>query len=64
MEKFATIGKDAPKNPSKYEALLLNKTKTSAMAATTSGAKVEQGVYSVLQGIDATKYSVTINSTT
>jgi len=31
MEKFATIGKDAPKNPSKYEALLLNKTKTSAL---------------------------------
>ena len=30
------------------------------MTATTSGAKVEQAVYSVLQGVNSTKYSVTI----
>ena len=43
---------------------VLNKTKTTAMAATTSSAKVEQAVYSVLQGVDATKYSITIDATT
>ena len=43
---------------------VLNKTKTAAMAATTSSAKVEQAVYSVLQGVDETKYSITIDATT
>ena len=43
---------------------ILNKTKTAAMAATTSGAKVEQAVYSVLQGINSTKYSITVDATT
>ena len=43
---------------------ILNKTKTAVMAATTSGAKVEQAVYSVLQGINSTKYSITIDGTT
>jgi len=43
---------------------VLNKTKTAAMAATTSAAKIEQAVYSVLQGVDSTKYSVTIDATT
>ena len=43
---------------------ILNKTKTTAMSATTSTAKVEQAIYSVLQGVDATKYSVTIDGTT
>ena len=43
---------------------VLNKQKTAAMAATTSSAKVEQAVYSVLQGVDETKYSVTIDATT
>ena len=43
---------------------ILNKTKTAAMAATTSSAKVEQAVYSVLQGINSTKYSITVDATT
>lgn len=43
---------------------ILNKQKTTAMANTTSGAKVEQAVYSVLQGVDSTKYSITIDGTT
>jgi len=43
---------------------VLNKTKTAVMAATTSSAKVEQAVYSVLQGVDTTKYSITIDATT
>ena len=34
------------------------------MAATTSSAKIEQAVYSVLQGINSTKYSITIDGTT
>ena len=34
---------------------VLNKTKTCAMASTTSTAKVEQAIYSVLQGINSTK---------
>ncbi len=43
---------------------ILNKQKTTAMASTTSSAKVEQAVYSVLQGVDSTKYSITIDGTT
>ena len=43
---------------------VLNKTKTAAMAATTSAAKVEQAVYTVLQGVNSTKYSITIDGTT
>ena len=43
---------------------ILNKQKTTAMASTTSTAKVEQAVYSVLQGITDTKYSITIDGTT
>jgi len=43
---------------------ILNKQKTTAMSATTSSAKVEQAVYSVLQGVTSTKYSITIDSTT
>jgi len=43
---------------------VLNKTKTCAMAATTSSAKIEQAVYSVLQGVNSTKYSTTIDGTT
>ena len=43
---------------------ILNKTKTSAMASTTSTAKVEQAIYSVLQGVNSTKYSVTIDGST
>jgi len=43
---------------------ILNKTKTCAMAATTSTAKVEQAVYSVLQGVNSTKYAITIDGAT
>ena len=43
---------------------ILNKTKTCAMASTTSSAKVEQAVYTVLQGVNSTKYSITIDATT
>jgi len=43
---------------------ILNKTKTTTMASTTSNAKVEQAIYSVLQGVNSTKYSVTIDGTT
>ena len=43
---------------------VLNKNTATAMKATTSGAKVEQAVYSVLQGVNSTKYSITIDSTT
>ena len=43
---------------------ILNKQKTTAMTNTTSGAKIEQAVYSVLQGVDSTKYSITIDGTT
>jgi len=42
---------------------VLNKTKTAAMASTTSTAKVEQAVYTVLQGVNTTKYSITIDGT-
>ena len=34
------------------------------MSATTSPAKIEQAVYSVLQGVNNTKYSITIDGTT
>ena len=43
---------------------IVNKTKTTAMATTTSPAKVEQAVYSVLQGVSDTKYSITIDGST
>ena len=43
---------------------ILNKTKTCAMASTTSSAKVEQAIYSVLQGVNSTKYSITIDGST
>jgi len=43
---------------------IVNKNKTTAMASTTSSAKVEQAVYSVLQGVNSTKYSITIDGTT
>ena len=43
---------------------ILNKTKTCAMASTTSTAKVEQAIYSVLQGVNSTKYSITIDGST
>jgi hypothetical protein len=43
---------------------ILNKTKTSAMASTTSTAKVEQAIYSVLQGVNSTKYAITIDGST
>lgn len=43
---------------------ILNKNTTTAMSSTTSSSKVEQAVYSVLQGVNSTKYSITIDSTT
>ena len=43
---------------------ILNKEKTTAMTNATSPAKVEQAVYSVLQGVDSTPYSITIDGTT
>ena len=43
---------------------ILNKNTTTAMASTTSSSKVEQAVYSVLQGVNSTKYSITIDGTT
>lgn len=43
---------------------ILNKTKTCAMSATTSTAKVEQAIYSVLQGVTSTKYAITIDGST
>jgi hypothetical protein len=43
---------------------ILNKTKVSAMASTTSTAKVEQAIYSVLQGVNSTKYAITIDGST
>ena len=42
---------------------IVNKNKTTAMGSTTSPAKVEQAVYSVLQGVNSTKYSITIDGT-
>jgi len=43
---------------------IVNKNTTTAMGTATSPAKVEQAVYSVLQGVTDTKYSVTIDGTT
>jgi len=43
---------------------IVNKNTNTAMAATTSAAKVEQAVYSVLQGVTSTQYSITIDGTT
>ena len=43
---------------------ILNKNTTTAMGTATSPAKVEQAVYSVLQGVTDTKYSVSIDGTT
>jgi len=43
---------------------ILNKTITTAMGNTTSPTKIEQAVYSVLQGVNSTKYSITIDGTT
>jgi len=43
---------------------ILNKQTTTAMTSTTSDAKIEQAVYSVLQGVNDTKYSLTIDATT
>ena len=43
---------------------IVNKNTTTAMASTTSSAKIEQAVYSVLQGVNSTKYSITIDGTT
>jgi len=43
---------------------IVNKNTQTAMASTTSTAKVEQAVYSVLQGVNSTKYSITIDGTT
>ena len=43
---------------------IVNKNKNTAMDSTTSGAKVEQAVYSVLQGVNSTKYSITIDGST
>ena len=43
---------------------IVNKNQVTAMASTTSSAKVEQAVYSVLQGVNDTKYSITIDGTT
>ena len=40
---------------------IVNKTKITAMASLTSPAKVEQAVYSVLQGVPDTKYTININ---
>ena len=43
---------------------IVNKNTTTAMGSATSPAKVEQAVYSVLQGVNSTKYSITIDGTT
>jgi len=43
---------------------ILNKNTTTAMGSATSSAKVEQAVYSVLQGVNSTKYSITIDGST
>ena len=43
---------------------ILNRTKTVEMASTTSAAKVEQAVYTVLTAYNGTKYSLTTNSGT
>lgn len=43
---------------------ILNRTQTVSMASTTSAAKVEQAVYTVLTAYNGTKYSLTTNSGT
>jgi len=43
---------------------IVNKNTNIQMDNTTSGAKVEQAVYSILQGVNSTKYSITIDGTT
>ena len=43
---------------------ILNKNKTVAMSSATSPAKIEQAVYTVIQGVDNTPYSITIDGTT
>jgi hypothetical protein len=43
---------------------ILNKSKITAMKATTSSAKVQQATYSVLQAVTGTEYSITINGAT
>ena len=43
---------------------IVNKNTATAMDSTTSPAKIEQAVYSILQGVNSTKYSITIDSTT
>ena len=43
---------------------IINTNKTVAMDSATSTGKVEQAIYQVTQGINSTKYSITIDSTT
>ena len=43
---------------------VLNKNITTAMKGTLSPAKVERAVYTILQGVNSTKYSITIDGTT
>ena len=43
---------------------IVNKSQTVVMDSATSTAKVEQAIYQVTQGVDSTKYSITIDSTT
>ena len=43
---------------------ILNKNKTVAMSSATSPAKIEQAVYTVIQGVNNTPYSITIDGTT
>ena len=43
---------------------IINTNKTVAMNSATSTGKVEQAIYQVTQGINSTKYSITIDSTT
>ena len=43
---------------------IINTNKTVAMNSATSTGKVEEAIYQVTQGINATKYSITIDSTT
>tara|TARA_R100000231_G_scaffold3046_3_gene5621 strand:+ start:13734 stop:16103 length:2370 start_codon:yes stop_codon:yes gene_type:complete len=43
---------------------VLNKSKTVTMKTSTSPAKIEQAVYTVLQGVNSTEYSITIDGTT
>lgn len=43
---------------------ILNKNKIAEMSSVLTTAKVEQGVYSILQGVNNTKYSLTIDGVT